>query len=128
MGASRDQCTGAAAMLFNAGLLKDKRAETFSTVNKLLYEFLHGDYIPKTTFRCGSVKDMVNIRLAGPGIRCPRQTGDDYPQSGPIYCGDPAFVVADSAEHSGGCYIMCKRHWKQHGLPDPTSTEIKATA
>jgi hypothetical protein len=40
--------------------------------------------------------------------QCGRQTGDDYPQSGPIYCGDVADFIAISP--SGSVMAVCKRH------------------
>ena len=125
MSASKDQCIGAAAMLLNAGLLKDNKAETFAKVQKLLYDFLNPDYIPKNLMYCGGKADMTNVRVAPAGMRCPRQTGDDFPQSGPIYCGDPAAVIADSVEKPGAFYVLCKRHWKHVGLPYPGETNAE---
>jgi len=122
LGASKEQCLGAAALLFNQGLLKDNKAETLARVNKLLYDFLHGDYIPKATFYCGGKEDMTNVRAAPPGMRCARQIGDDYPQSGPIYCGNPAVLIADSIERPGAYYVVCKRHSGHMPKPHPETT------
>lgn len=123
MGATKEQCLAAAAMLLDAGLLKDNKAETLARTNKILHAFLHGDYIPKNVMSCGGLKDMINLRAAPPGMRCARQTGDDWPQSGPIYCGRPVVAIADSKERPGAYYAMCKRCLDAHRLKLPEQTE-----
>ncbi len=98
----------AAELLLARGLLT---AAALNEAKKLLYAFLHGDYIPKKPVGCRGVRDMVNLRPAplGCGDRCANVVGDDL-QSGPIYCGEPATVIADSKANDGAYYAMCPSH------------------
>lgn len=69
--------------------------------------------------RCGEINDYVptggpannlsNLREpeAFEYYRCGAQTGDDI-QSGPIYCGDRASLIANSSQ--GGIAAACERH------------------
>jgi hypothetical protein len=81
-------------------------------------EFIKPDYIPNgLRHRSGISKDdLANIQQARSGMRCGAVVGDDYPQSGPIYCGDPAAVFWWSKERPGCYCALCERHARRHGI------------
>ncbi len=63
------------------------------------------DFVP----RGKSANQARNVRpVGGLKLRCCYPTGDDI-QSGPIYCGDRATLVAD-CEHPGQLLAVCARH------------------
>lgn len=68
---------------------------------------LEADYIPKG--RPGG--KPVNPRPVAGGVfyQCGVQTSYDD-QSGPIYCGDRAVLVADDDAHAGQLFTACARH------------------
>lgn len=70
-----------------------------------LFGFMSEDFIPN-----GSIAGKIsNARPVPEGCfgRCCRQVGDDI-QSGPLYCGDRAVVMADAGE--GKIVYACKQH------------------
>ncbi len=123
--ATPEQVDAAVALLRLEGVLV---AGTEELARKLLNNLLGPDYIPRNPLGdCGGAKDMTNIRLALPGTRCARAVGNDI-QSGPIYCGRPAVVFADSIKWSGAVYVLCRRCATQHvGIKIP-ERQIHASA
>jgi hypothetical protein len=74
-----------------------------------LIEFLDPDHIPPDAKPSPGEDDIINIRKAPVGMRCSTTIGDDI-QSGPIYCGKVANVIADSKKYPEMIYAMCKDH------------------
>lgn len=66
---------------------------------------LNHDFIPGKEW----VDDPVDLRPPDGFYRCCVQTSNDI-QSGPIYCGDRATLVADQRDRPGLTTAVCKRH------------------
>lgn len=82
---------------------------------------LESDYIPKG----GPVTKIANLRPANHFAQCGAVIGDD-PQSGPLYCGDRATLLADSIDENGrvdGLIAVCKRH--ETGLKEMEQEQIR---
>lgn len=88
---------------------------------KKIEEFLEPDYIPKNSrgLNCPidnyGIDDIIDIRGAEPGMRCCQIIGNDD-QSGPLYCGEPAYLYGWSKAYPGIYYIFCFGHSKRYNL------------
>jgi hypothetical protein len=116
----------AVEVLLARGLLP---LEAFEQAKALVVACVNGDYVPRNpTHFCPAdesgegVKDYVNPRRLpfGSEDRCGRPRSYD-PQSGPIYCGQPADVMAESASCDGAVYVLCAKCWGHTGLPLPAA-------
>ncbi len=65
---------------------------------------LETDFIPDG----GPIKSISNIRETSLFYRCCLVIGNDI-QSGPLYCGDRATIIADT-DNPGFLIAACKRH------------------
>lgn len=94
----------------------DKNGYSESEKEKVLKEFLKPDFIPKNSKGCKLNSDKpINITRALPGMRCVQQISYD-PQSGPIYCGDPAYLYGEGEKNKDLFFIFCKDCAKRHNL------------
>lgn len=122
MSCSKEQIDAAVEFLQAEGLIAPMCVEKART---MLSSMLLADYIPRNPLGgCpGGKVDAEDIRKAPPGMRCGRPTSDD-PQSGPIYCGDPAAVIADSKKCPGAIYVLCRRHMHHVGVRSLKELEV----
>ncbi len=89
----------------------------------LLKEYLEEDWKPRNPanhcpmYKYG-IRDITNIRKfpeLDSGMRCVTITHSDI-QSGPFYCGNDAYLIGESKNEPGICYVLCKEHARKYGL------------
>lgn len=121
-----EQAAGVLGLLELEDVLAPISDDRKQRLQRALEDYLERDYIPENAIDGGRCpmredrNDLINVRKAIPGMRCANQTADDS-QSGPIYCGQPASIMADSLKYPGMFYAMCRRHQRQHGISESVS-------
>ena len=94
-----DQATNIVNTLVKHGIVIDREA-----AQAIVERLTNPDFIPGGM----PVRKVSNVRPNLGGYRCCFQTCEDV-QSGPIYCGEAATLVADS-ERKGYIIAACSRH------------------
>jgi hypothetical protein len=98
------------------GIMKNSNSDEESA--RRIAKFMEGDSIPDDgdgNFSRIDRDDVTDVRPAEPGMRCHAVIGDD-PQSGPLYCGDPAYLFCFHKSKNDTYYIMCKMHARRTGV------------
>jgi hypothetical protein len=102
------------------GIMKGSASDAEAA--RRIAEFTERGYNPKDGdgefSRIGKddMADLTDVRPAMPGMRCCAVIGDDYPQSGPLFCGKPAYVFCSHKRKKDAYYIMCEIHARRIGI------------